>query len=759
MPTNKPRKTSFPSDQEILDFIETASGRVDKRQIARAFKLDAEQKKQLKKILRQFILDGKIQKSHGKKVHSASTLPEVTVLRITKIDDDGDLQAIPDNWPDHEQADNPPPRIYMDPEKPGQPALRPGDHILARLRREGKGSYRAKTIRKLGHSASSVLGIYSLVNDQGRIQPVDKKLRSEFLVDPMDALDARSGDLVRAEILSRRRHGLRLAKIIEKFGTFGETQTISLISIIENDLPHVFSDQALDEAEAAKAAPLESRVDLRKIPLVTIDGADAKDFDDAVWAEVDPDNPEGWRIIVAIADVSWYVRPESRLDKEAYERGNSVYFPDRVVPMLPEALSNGWCSLVPDEDRPCLAADMRIDRDGRIKNHRFFRGLMRSCARLTYEQVQQARDGNPDEHTAPLMASVITLLYGAYHALSRWRKDRHALELDIPEKRIVMDTDGKVSDILERDRLESHQLIEEFMIAANVAAAETLESRKQPCMYRVHDQPGMDKIEALSQFLQGLGLNFAKGQVVKPIQFNQILKKSLNTPASHMISQMILRSQSQAEYSPNNIGHFGLALSRYCHFTSPIRRYADLLVHRALVAGLGLGEGGDIPKQYEFVEMGEHLSKTERRAVTAERNAIDRFCALFLEDRIGQLFPARINAVTRFGLFVTLDKTGADGLVSLRSMADDYYDFDEQNYRLEGRGTGRVFTLGQRVMVKLLEANPITGGMLFEIAAEDGSDQTQTPFKRKFQKRSKSGKKPTKKHRKKQARSGSDKHK
>ena len=718
-------KNSFPTDLEIIEFIETAAGRIDKRQIARGFGLDGEQKRQLKKVLRSLILDGKIQKDHGKKLASSSTLPEVVVLKVTDIDDDGELIAAPDNW----QGNAPPPLIYMDAEKPGRGALKPGDKILARLRRDGNQPYKAKTIRTLGHTETRVLGIYTQTNGQGRIRPLDKKSRSELYGRSGDHMDAEPGDLVRAEILNKRTHGLRQAKIIERLGSINDAGAISLMAVIENDLPREFNPKTIKEADAATAAPLSSREDIRHLPLVTIDGADAKDFDDAVWAETDPDNASGWRIIVAIADVSWYVRPGSHLDKQGFERGNSVYFPDRVIPMLPEALSNGWCSLVPDQDRPCLSCEMRIDENGRIQKHRFFRALMRSHARLTYEAFQRALDGHADDVTTPLMDSVVKPLYGAYKALSKWRKDRHSLELDVPEKRVIIGRDGKVSDILERERLESHQLIEEFMISANVAAAETLEKINQPCMYRVHDQPSIEKVESLSQFLQGLGLKFAKGQVVKPIQFNQILRKSADTAHSHMVSQMVLRSQSQAEYSPANIGHFGLSLSKYSHFTSPIRRYADLLVHRALIKGLKLGEGGDVPELTEYTNIAEHLSQTERRAAVAERSSIDRFCASFLENKIGTQFPARINGVTRFGLFVTLHKTGADGLVSLRSMRDDYYDFDEQKHILEGRASGRVFTLGQEVIVTLLEASPITGGMLFELSYDD-DEQTGAHKKR-----------------------------
>ena len=470
-------------------------------------------------------------------------------------------------------------------------------------------------------------------------------------------------------------------------------------------------------------AALGKRTDLRDVPLVTIDGPDARDFDDAVWAEADPDpkNPGGWHILVAIADVAWYVRPDSALDRAAYERGNSAYFPDRVVPMLPEALSNGWCSLKPNENRPCLAAELWIDADGNARRHRFSRGLMRSAARLTYEQAQAAHDGKPDDMTGPLVEPVIGPLYGAFTALLAVREGRGTLDLDLPDRQVVLDKSGAVAAIEPRARLDSHRLIEEFMIAANVAAAEQIEALRQPCMYRVHDQPDPVKIEALRQILDSLGLRLARGQVIRPHYLTRLLRQVKDVPARHMVNELILRAQSQAIYTPDNIGHFGLALTRYAHFTSPIRRYADLLVHRALIRGLKLGEGG-LPDEAgpRFAEFGTHVSTTERRAAAAERDAVDRFTAAFLQDRVGAVFAAVIGGVTRFGLFVSLDETGADGLVPMSLLPDDYYDHVEAEHCLVGRRWGRTYRLGERVSARLLEAEPLTGGLVLELL--DDSD-------------------------------------
>ena len=708
-----------------MGFIADTPGRVGKREIARAFSLDTEQKKTLKKVLKELKEDGHIQRTHGQRYAEPGSLPPVTVVIIIGPDEDGEIIAKPQTW-DEETS---PPAIFMMPERRGQPALAPGDKVLARLTRAQDKSYEGKTIRRIGSAPDKILGIYSVVEGQGRLKSTNRKAKGEYFVAKGDSLDAEDGDLVRAEVMSGRRVGMRIAKVLERLDTQGGATSISLIAILDSEIPTEFSGEALDLAGAAKAAPLGKREDLRNLSLVTIDGADAKDFDDAVFAEADTDktNPGGWHLIVAIADVAFYVRPGDALDRDAVERSNSVYFPDRVVPMLPEVLSNGWCSLKPHEDRPCMAAHMWINNDGRLIRHRFQRGLMKSHARLTYEQVQAARDGEADETTAPLLKTVITPLYGAYQALDKARHARSVLELDLPERRIVVGDDGQVERVEMRERFDSHKLIEEFMITANVAAAETLEKKRQPCMYRIHDEPSMEKMEGLRQFLDSLSIPLAKGQVIRAETFNRILSKVKDTPHAGMVNDVVLRSQSQAEYSPDNIGHFGLALRRYCHFTSPIRRYADLLVHRALIRGLGLGEGSLEDKHKDFNRLGETLSRNERRAATAERNAVDRFCAAFLSERVGTVFSGRINGVARFGLFVTLDDTGADGLVPIRSLGDDYFVHDEARHLLRGRRTKATYRLGDKVQVMLMEADPVSGSMIMDLIG--GADSTPPPKK------------------------------
>lgn len=715
--TKKP--APFPTREQILEFLADNHGNLGKREIARAFGLNAEQKRDLKKVLRQMQEEGVLQKGRGKKFAEPGTLPDVTVLSVTGVDVDGELLARPLQW----EGDAPPPTIYMTPERKGVSALSIGDRVLARLTPLEKGVYEARTIRRLTEAPALVLGLFKEDPDGlGLIRPTDRRMRYDLIVEKSDRGDAVPGDLVRAEVLPGKRLGLRRARIIESLHAMDDPKAISLIAIHSHDIRTEFPAAAVEQAEAASAPVLDGRVDFRELPLVTIDGSDARDFDDAVFAEPDdsPDNDGGWHLIVAIADVSWYVRPGSPLDNEALKRGNSTYFPDRVVPMLPEALSNGWCSLVPHEERGCLVAHLWIDKFGHLKRHKFERGLMRSAARLTYEQVQAAHNGDPDDTTAPLMDSVITPLYRAYAALWDAREDRGVLDLDLPEKQIVLDEAGHVSGVIQRERLDSHKLIEEFMILANVAAAEALEKKKMPAMYRIHDHPSVEKLESLREFLQSVDMSLPRGQTIRPKQFNQILTKAKDTPQAHLINEVVLRSQAQAEYNPDNIGHFGLALRRYCHFTSPIRRYADLLVHRALIQGWSLGDGGLKADHDDFHELGEAISACERRSSAAERDAVDRFTAAYLSEKVGSELLGRINGVTRFGLFVTLTDSGGDGLIPIRTLPDDYYIHDESRHELVGRKTRNVYRMGENVTVRLVEASPITGGMVLELVASEG---------------------------------------
>lgn len=702
----------FPSKQQIADFIRDAQGHVGKREIARAFKLGIEQKRRLKKVLKEMKDEGSLTAGRGRKLADPEQLPNVSVLEITGVDLDGEVMAKPVKW----ESRATPPKIYVQPDDKGGSAPGIGERVLARLS-ETEDGFDAKIIRRISAAPADVLGIVIEVDGERRIRPVDKKERYELVIAPGADKGAEVGELVLAQGINSSRLGLKRARIIERLSDETGAKAISLISIHQQGIPVAFPEDALRQADKSKAAPLGERDDLRDTPLVTIDGADARDFDDAVFAEPDddPKNPGGFKLIVAIADVAWYVRPGDALDRAAFERGNSVYFPDRVVPMLPEPLSNGWCSLKPDEERPCLVAHLKIDKTGALLAKRFKRALMRSHARLTYEQVQAAQDGAPDEMTTPLLDSVIAPLYAAFAILVTAREERGALELEGTERKIVLDDAGEITGIEPRLRLDSHKLIEEFMVLANVAAAEFLEEKKRPCMYRVHDQPSLSKVEALAEVLDSVQIRFDKGQPVTPHRFNWILDKARGTPHAQMINDIVLRSQAQAMYDPNNIGHFGLSLKRYCHFTSPIRRYADLLVHRALIRGMKPNTGALPEDSGDFTRIGEHLSVTERRAQAAERGAMDRYSAYFLRDKVGASFNARISGVTRFGLFISVDDIGADGLVPIKTLPSDYYIHDEERHLLKGRNNGIIYRLGDRIEVVLREVTPITGGMLFEV--------------------------------------------
>ena len=721
-------KGRVPTRDELLAFIKESATPVGKREIARAYGLKGDQRIELKQLLRDLRDQGDIAADRAKTFKDPQALTDITVLEIVKVDHDGHLLAMPRRH--DEEKDGPAPRIEIDPHgSRGATAPAVGDRVLASLKRRGKNTYQARIIRRLGSGPKKILGLYEEPNGHnglGTVTPTDRKLRREFDVRPADKNGARPGDIVWIEEagseLSRR------AKVIERVGPMSDPRTVSLISIAANDIPVEFPEAAVQEAEDARAAPMGDRLDLRKLPLVTIDGEDARDFDDAVFAEPDPDHPGGWRLLVAIADVAWYVRPDKPLDRAAYRRGTSVYFPDRVVPMLPEALSNNWCSLLPRQDRPVLVAEMWIDADGALKKHRFHRAMMHSAARLTYNRLQKARDGAPDDELAPLMDSVVKPLYGAFATLLAAREKRGALDLDLPERLVRLGDDGRIAEIGVRERLDSHKLIEEFMVLANVAAAQALEQRHMPCLYRVHDQPDAAKLEALREFLGTLGIAVPVGQRLRPADLNRVLHAIEGKPTARLVNETILRSQSQAVYSPNNLGHFGLALARYAHFTSPIRRFPDLIVHRALISAYGLGEGG-LPQddKSRFEEFGEHLSMCERRAVAAERSAMDRYVAAYMADHVGATFAGRVTSVTRFGLFVSLDGTGADGLIPIRSLGQEFFRHDEGRQMLVGERTGETYGLGDRLKVKLDQADTATGGLLFDVVEVIERVERQAP--------------------------------
>ncbi len=718
----KPRANTL-TKEAILAFIQTATPNVGVREIARAFDVKGAQRIELKRILKDLAGDGLI--ADTRRSIKRDELPQVAVVAIRDQDADGDLFATPLHW--NEDQDGTPPRILVTATRDYVgPALGLGDHVLARIRplKDGDVSgarYQASPIKRLPREKTRKLGLLHKAGHGFVIQSIDKKDMNGWRVSVASLNGAVDGDLVAIEIEGAGRTGVREARVVDRIGNPKAERAISMIAAHNHGLRDQFDDDVGAELQALPALDRTNREDLTRVPLVTIDPEDAKDHDDAVFAERDTDsaNEGGFAVIVAIADVSFYVRPNSALDREARLRGNSVYFPDRVIPMLPEKLSNDLCSLKEGELRPCLAVRMVFDRDGKKIAHRFTRGLMRSAAKLSYQKAQAAIDGAPSKKTAALLEPVLKPLWQAYTLLAQARHKRGPLDLDLPERKIILDKRGQVSRIVVPQRLDAHRLIEEFMIQANVAAAETLEAKKSPLVYRVHDAPASEKLLALSEFLSTLGINVPKTGFNRPSQFNRLLEKAKGTEQEELLNEVVLRSQARAEYSGTNAGHFGLNLRRYAHFTSPIRRYADLIVHRALVSAAGLGPGGltDAGKA-ELNDIAEAISQAERKAMAAERETVDRLIAMHLSERTGEIFDARISGVTRFGLFVSLLETGADGFVPVATLGRDYYRHVETAHVLIGERSGESYRLGARVTVRLVDANPAAGALRFEMVSE-----------------------------------------
>jgi ribonuclease R len=723
----RPRtQPDLPSKADLLAFIGERTGKIGTREIARAFGLKNADRAALKAMLRELADEGRIERRR-KKLHRPGGLPPVVMADITGRDRDGEFIAIPTEW--DEAAHGPPPKIRLctSRQTPRSQAAGVGDRVLLRIERNGQNrdaiGYSGRVIKLVDRAKQRVLGIFQTrAAGGGVLIPVDKKQLHRELVIPREAVaEAEDGDLVMADVLPTTGYGPTRAQVRERLGSPASERAISLIAIHAHSIPHVFPNAVMAEASAAKPVTLDSREDWRDLPLITIDPADAKDHDDAVHArpDADPRNPGGFVVSVAIADVAHYVRANSALDREALLRGNSVYFTDRVVPMLPERISNDLCSLRQGQDRPALAARIVINAEGRKRSHTFHRVLMRSAAKLHYGQVQAAIDGWPDAMTGPLLAGVLEPLYAAYRALKRARDERGPLELDLPERKIVLTAHNTVDRVFTPERVDAHRLIEEFMIAANVSAAETLERAGVALIYRVHDEPDPERVNALRELLRTLDISFPKGGPSRPAHFNRILARVRGRDIEKLVNEVVLRSQAQAEYSAENYGHFGLNLRRYAHFTSPIRRYADLVVHRALVRALKLGDGA-LPQQQDVAALAEisaQISATERRAMKAERETFDRLLAHFLADRIGASFDGHISGVTRAGLFVRLDDTGADGFIPARTIGAEYFRYREERHAFVGDSSGESYRLGDPVTVRLLEAAPVAGALRFEIVS------------------------------------------
>ncbi|MFD3188788.1 ribonuclease R [Sedimentitalea sp. HM32M-2] len=718
--------TRIPSRAEILDWISANPTQSSKRDIAKAFGIKGADRIDLKRVLKELQAEGHLER-RKRAYRDPDRLPPVSVLQVKAPDSDGDLFARPLEW--HGEGVEP---IVLVVPRASDPALGEGDRILARLTvvTAADHNYEARLIRRIGSNPKRILGVFRKGSEGGRILPIDKAQGTEWKVPEDNRFGAKDGELVEAEQAGpKHRMGLPRARIVARLGDPTAPRAVSLIAIHQHGIPDQFPDDAIAEADASKPQGLKGREDLRDLPLITIDPSDARDHDDACFAQADddPKNPGGHVVWVAIADVAAYVRPGSALDREARRRGNSSYFPDRVVPMLPDRLSGDLCSLHEGVPRACIAVRMQLDKNGRKIGHRFLRGLMRSAASLHYAEVQAAIDGTPNDRTGPLLDGVLKPLYAAYGALTRARDDRQPLDLDLPERRIELGEDGTVTSVNFRERLDAHRLIEEFMILANVAAAETLIAKRSPLLFRVHEEPAPEKLESLREIAQAAGFNLAKGQVLQTRHLNALLRAAQGSENDELINMSTLRSMTQAYYSPENFGHFGLALQHYAHFTSPIRRYADLIVHRALISAHGWGTtsgkgaasaDGLSPAEIDGLEKtAVHISDTERRSMMAERDTTDRYLAAYLAERVGNEFTGRISGIARFGAFVKLDETGADGLIPIRSLGREYFHFDREAGTLMGADTGFTIAIGMRVTVRLAQATPVTGGLELELLA------------------------------------------
>ena len=719
MPRKRP--AGLPSRKQILDFIATSDQPAGKREIARAFGLSGQDKIGLKVLLKDMADEGLIDSAPGRAFHKTGGVPKVTVLRVVEADDSGNVWALPEQW----HAETPPPKLKLI-ERGRRGALGIGDRVLARTEERGQGLV-AHPMKKLEKSAELVLGVIRNEGERYWLTPVEKKERRELAVSELK--DAEAGDLVLCEVSGR---GPRVtARVDAVLGDPFAPRSFSLIAIHKHGLRHEFRDEAIDEAHRVSKLPLGEREDLTHLPIVAIDPADARDHDDAIWAEADGEG--GWNAIVAIADVSFYVRPNSELDREARARGNSVYFPDRVVPMLPEELSADICSLKQGQVRAALACHLKIAGDGTLKSWRCTRAKVCVTANIAYEDAQAAVDASHEKRTevssspcsmpdvevavpAELVEAALKPLWACWRALLADRNTRAPLELDIPERRVVLDEKGRILSVAPRDRLDAHRLVEDYMIAANVAAARALETKKAPVMYRVHEAPSREKLIALKDYLATFGIEFALGQLIKPATFNRIIERVGEDDSRTEIMEQVLRTQMQARYSPERLGHFGLALATYAHFTSPIRRYADLLVHRSLVSAYRLGEGGLPPgEDQKFGAIGEAISMLERRAMEAERDTVDRYVAAFLADRVGQLVECRITGVQPFGFFATVTDLGGDGLVLAQTLGQEYFRYDEKARQLVGEHSGETYRVGQKLTLRLAEANPVSGSLRFEL--------------------------------------------
>jgi len=609
-----------------------------------------------------------------------------------------------------------------------------GDRVAVKISgTDRRGRPAGKLVEVLERGTSEVAGQFIRERGIGIVIPDNPKIQHRILIPKGEAGKAQPGQIVVVRILDYpHKFEQATGTVIEVIGNPQQKGIATDIAIHAHDIPidwpPTVTKQVTKFGKTVPASAAQGRTDFRDLDLVTIDGADARDFDDAVFCEK---SGKGWRLLVAIADVAHYVDIESALDKEAIRRGTSVYFPDCVVPMLPEALSNGLCSLMPKVDRLCMVCEMRIDADGRVKRAKFMEGVMRSAERLTYSQVDKLLTGEKDHAIPTGLHTAIHELHALYVVFAKNRRKRGAIELDIPQTRIKLDEQGAVVDIESVSRNDAHRLIEECMIAANVQAAKFLRHNKIPGLYRIHAKPDPDAFDELRQYLLSLGLKAPHSEHVQPRDFSRLLEQVRDRPDSAAISMSMLRSLTHAEYTPKNEGHFGLALDAYAHFTSPIRRYPDLLVHRAIRHIVRGGKAGGYDYDNSRMEkLGTICSAHERRAEEATREVEALLKCQYMEEKVGQQFDGVITGVTNFGVFVQLVENSVDGLVHVSSLDNDYYVFDAVTRTLVGERSGNVYAMGDELKIVVHQVDLETRRIDFRLAASSSSKRRTPPGRR-----------------------------
>ncbi len=680
------------------------------REIIHNLHLPPEKRKTAKKLLKELVRSGDVTLLKGNRYGLTRQMKLIT----------GTITIHPDGFGFVQSQDREQPDVFIPPRK--LKGAVHGDMVTARIEKDTAKGPEGAVIRINERSVQEVVGIFHAGRNLGVVIPENERLRFEILIPNPKKYGNIDGMAVVARILHFSKTGTTAeGEIVKVLGDPESIEVQSQIVINKYQLPNKFSKPAMLQAEelpeSIRKEDLSGRKDIRQLPLVTIDGENAKDFDDAVHVKK---TRSGFVLTVAIADVSHYVEKGSSLDSDALERGTSVYFPDRVIPMLPEKLSNGLCSLVPEQDRLAMVARISFDKDGNVKRASFFKAVMRSHYRFTYKLVQKLLDGQDKKllNRHKKFLKTIREMEELAKLLMKKRQERGSIDFDLPEPEVILGLTGELESIVLRERSMAHRIIEEFMIAANEAVARFLSQRNIPVLYRIHEPPEREKIDDLVEYLRSLGYNIKTPKKIDPFWFQKILGMVEGKPEEYVINSMLLRSMNQAVYSPENKGHFGLASPTYLHFTSPIRRYPDLVVHRVLKGNLRRIRKRPVYSKEELIPLGEHLSRRERIAMEAEREMLERLKIRYMEDKIGEQFHGIITGVTSFGMFVELKEIFISGVVRLVDMADDYYEFDSKRHLLRGKRTGKIYRLGQEIVLRLIGINKARRHLNFEIVEE-----------------------------------------